>query len=203
MAPTSSSNVIDASSSNSIDALDGAERGMLLDVARAAIAGGLEGRAAAVEGLDTRSPTLRRHAATFVTLEIGGELRGCIGTLDAFQPLIVDTAENAYAAAFRDPRFAPLARVEFDRLDIHISILGTPEPMTFSCEADLIAQLRPGIDGLVLRERGRRGTFLPAVWESVADAREFLGHLKVKAGLPYDYWSHTIEISRYITTSIP
>lgn len=195
MAPTSSS--------KSIDALDSVERGTLLDVARAAIAGGLEGRPAAVEGLERQSPALKRHAATFVTLEMGGELRGCIGTLDAFQPLIVDTAENAYAAAFRDPRFAPLRRPEYDRLDIHISILGAAEPMSFVSEADLIAQLRPGIDGLVLRERGRRGTFLPAVWASVTDARDFLGHLKVKAGLPYDYWSDTIEFSRYITTSIP
>jgi uncharacterized protein len=186
-----------------ISALDSVDRGTLLGVARAAIAGGLEGRPAAVESLEQQSPALKRHAATFVTLEISGELRGCIGTLDAFQPLIVDTAENAYAAAFRDPRFAPLDRGEFDRLDVHISILGTPEPMTFVSEADLIAQLRPGVDGLVLRERGRRGTFLPAVWDSVADAREFLGHLKVKAGLPYDYWSDTLEISRYITTSIP
>lgn len=191
------------SSSNVNEALDAVERGALLDIARVAIAGGLEGRAAAVEGLESQSPALKRHAATFVTLEIGGQLRGCIGTLEAFQPLIVDTAVNAYAAAFRDPRFAPLARDEFDRLDIHISILGAPEPMSFASEADLIAQLRPGIDGLVLRERGRRGTFLPAVWASVADARDFLGHLKVKAGLPYDYWSETIEFSRYITTSIP
>lgn len=190
------------SSSNVIDALDAPDRRTLLDAARAAIAGGLEGQPASVKDLPAQSPALRRHAATFVTLEIGGELRGCIGSLEAFQPLIVDTAENAYSAAFRDPRFAPLAAPEFEHLDVHISILGTPEPMTFISEEDLLAQLRPGIDGLVLSEHGRRGTFLPAVWESVADPREFLGYLKQKAGLPRDYWSNTVQIYRYITTSV-
>ena len=194
MAPTSSS--------SAVDALDAPDRRTLLDAARAAIAGGLEGRSASVKDLPARSAALRRHAATFVTLEIGGELRGCIGTLEAFQPLIVDTAENAYSAAFRDPRFAPLAAAEFERLDVHISILGTPEPMTFISEEDLLAQLRPGIDGLILSELGRRGTFLPAVWESVADPREFLGYLKLKAGLPRDYWSSTVQIYRYVTTSV-
>ncbi|OGI67718.1 MAG: AMMECR1 domain-containing protein [Candidatus Muproteobacteria bacterium RBG_16_60_9] len=190
------------SSSNVIESLDTADRRVLLDVARAAIADGLQGRPAAVADLDAHAWVLRRHAATFVTLEIGGELRGCIGTLDAFQPLIVDTAENAYAAAFRDPRFAPLTATEFERLAVHISILGAAEPMAFISEDDLLAQLRPGIDGLILSENGRRGTFLPAVWESVADPRDFLGYLKLKAGLPRDYWSDTVQISRYITTSI-
>ena len=194
MAPTSSSSVIDT--------LGAVDRRTLLDVARTSIAGGLEGQRAKVKDLEAQSPALRRHAATFVTLEIGGELRGCIGSLEAFQPLVVDTAENAYSAAFRDPRFSPLVAGELDLLDIHISILGTPEPMTFTSEEDLLAQLRPGIDGLILSERGRRGTFLPAVWESVGDPREFLGYLKVKAGLPRDYWSSTVQVQRYVTASI-
>jgi uncharacterized protein len=190
------------SSSSVIDMLEAADRRTLLDVARASIAGGLEGQRAKVKDLEAQPLALRRHAATFVTLEIGGELRGCIGSLEAFQPLIVDTAENAYSAAFRDPRFSPLAAGELDLLDIHISILGTPEPMTFTSEEDLLAQLRPGIDGLILSEHGRRGTFLPAVWESVGDPREFLGYLKVKAGLPRDYWSSTVQVQRYVTASI-
>lgn len=189
--------------SNSVaDALDAADRRTLLDTARAAIAGGLEGRRPTALSLDACAPALRLHAATFVTLELGGELRGCVGTLEAFQPLIVDTAENAHSAAFRDPRFAAMTPREFAEVDVHISILGTPEPMAFVSEEDLIKQLRPGIDGLVLSERGRRGTFLPAVWESVVDPCEFLAHLKLKAGLPRDYWSGTIKVYRYTTASI-
>lgn len=195
MAPTLSSNVAPPLSAD--------ERRTLLDVARAAIARGLRDRSPCAIMLDEHAPALRAYAATFVTLEIGGELRGCIGTLDAFRPLVVDTADNAFSAAYRDPRFPALAALEIDRLDIHIAILGTPEPIAFTCEQDLIEQLRPGIDGLILNEGGRRGTFLPAVWQSVADAREFLGHLKVKAGLPPDYWSDTIRVSRYTTVSIP
>ena len=190
------------SSSSTVDALDATDRHALLNVARASIADGLEGRRASIKDFGAHSSALRRHAATFVTLEIGGELRGCIGTLEAFQPLIVDTAENAYAAAFRDPRFPPLAAIEFKLLDVHISILGTPEPMAFTSEEDLLSQLRPGVDGLILSEHGRRGTFLPAVWESVTDPREFLGYLKQKAGLPRDYWSRTVQVQRYVTTSI-
>lgn len=191
------------SSNNLADALDAAERRALIDVARTAIGGGLEGRLPRSKSLDAYTPALRVHAATFVTLEIGGALRGCIGTLEAFQPLIVDTAENAYSAAFRDPRFPAMTVREFAEVDIHISVLGVPEPMTFTSERDLVAQLRPGIDGLILNERGRRGTFLPAVWESLPDPREFLGQLKLKAGLPGDYWSDTIEVSRYTAASIP
>lgn len=190
------------SSSSIVEDFDVADRQTLLDVARESIAAGFKKQSAMLKDLSAYSGELRRHAATFVTLEIGGELRGCIGTLDAFQPLIVDTADNAYSAAFRDPRFAPLAMSEFDLLDIHISVLGVPEPMSFTSEEDLLSQLRPGVDGLILSEGGRRGTFLPAVWESVADRREFLGHLKQKAGLPRDYWSSTVQIQRYVTTSI-
>lgn len=191
------------SSSNVIDALTAADRGTLLDVARAAIADGVHGRPATAANLDARAPALRLPAATFVTLKINAELRGCIGTLEAFQPLIVDAAENAYAAAFRDPRFPALTAGETDRVDVHISVLGAPEPITFDSESSLISQLRPGVDGLILSENGRRGTFLPAVWDSVPDPREFLGHLKLKLGLPRDYWSDSIAVYRYVTASIP
>lgn len=187
---------------NIADALDAGDRRTLLDAARAAIADGLASRLPKAANIGACSEALRAHAATFVTLELGGALRGCIGTLEAFQPLIVDTAENAYSAAFRDPRFPAMTAAEFDDLDVHISILGAPEPMTFTSERDLIGQLRVGIDGLILTESGRRGTFLPAVWESLADPREFFGQLKMKAGLPRDYWSDTIKVWRYTTASI-
>lgn len=187
---------------NDATALNANERETLLSIARAAIGEGLNGSRYSIEDLSAHTAILRAHAATFVTLDLHGELRGCIGTLEAFQPLVVDTAENAYAAAYRDPRFPALAPHEFERLDIHISILGPPEPMVFGSEQQLLEQLRPGVDGLILSERGRRGTFLPAVWETVPDPREFLKHLKAKAGLPADYWSDSIKVSRYTTVSI-
>jgi AmmeMemoRadiSam system protein A len=106
-------------------------------------------------------------------------------------------AYNAWAAAFTDSRFMPLAASELDDLDVHISILGTPEEIEFDSEQDLVNKIRPGVDGLILEEGFNRGTFLPSVWESVADTREFLNHLKMKAGLPANYWSDTIRIKRY------
>lgn len=135
--------------------------------------------------------------ATFVTLEIGGQLRGCIGMLEAHRPLANDVAENAFSAAFRDPRFPPLSDVEFDDLEISISVLSPPEEMSFSSEKDLLDQIRPGIDGLILEEGFRKGTFLPSVWEQLSEKEAFLEHLKQKAGLPPGYWSDTLRVFRY------
>jgi AmmeMemoRadiSam system protein A len=142
-------------------------------------------------------PVLRRPGASFVTLQEFGELRGCIGSLEAHRPLVEDIAENAHAAAFRDPRFQPLQREELKDLDIHISVLTPAEPMDFNSEQDLLRQLQPGIDGLILEDRGQRGTFLPSVWESLPKPEDFLAHLKRKAGLPADYWSNTVRVWRY------
>lgn len=147
------------------------------------------------------SEPLQLLRATFVTLQINQNLRGCIGTLEARQPLVLDVAHNAHAAAFSDPRFPPVSQREFKDLDIHISILSPAEPLQFNSEADLLAQIRPNIDGLILEDRSHRGTFLPSVWESLSTAKEFLTHLKYKAGLPADYWSDTLRISRYTTES--
>lgn len=144
---------------------------------------------------------LRELGASFVTLKISGELRGCIGSLEAHQPLVDNVAHNAYAAAFSDPRFPPLTEREFSQLEFHISVLTPSEPVTFGSEEDLLSQIRPGIDGLVLEEGRHRGTFLPAVWESLPSARQFLQQLKLKAGLPADYWSDSIKVSRYTTES--
>ena len=151
--------------------------------------------------LDNYSADLQQQRATFVTLNINDQLRGCIGTLVAHQPLVIDVAHNARAAAFHDPRFGPLSKPEFERLQIHISILGEPEPMTFTSQQDLLQQIRPGIDGLILTSGSHRGTFLPSVWESLATPEEFLSHLKLKAGLPASYWSDDIRIERYTTES--
>jgi len=176
-------------------------RRTLLRIARRSIAHGLEhGRPLEVDA-QAFDPALQPLRATFVTLERQGELRGCIGMLEAIRPLVSDVAANAYAAAFSDPRFAPLRQDELEDLVVKISVLSPPEPVTFDSEADLLTQMRPGVDGLILSEGGRRGTFLPAVWESLPSAREFLTHLKLKAGLPPAYWSPTLRVERYTTES--
>ncbi len=169
----------------------------LLELARNAIGYGLQhGKSMPIESSDY-SEDLQELRASFVTLEIKHQLRGCIGMLEAVRPLAIDIVENAYSAAFKDPRFPPLKQSEFPELDIHLSILEPSVPMNFDSETDLISQLRPGIDGLILQEGGRRGTFLPSVWESLPDPNDFLRHLKLKAGLPVDYWSDNVKVSRY------
>ena len=178
-----------------------AEKEVLLGVAREAVVAGLAGERLQPE-LETFPAPLKDPGASFVTLNKTGQLRGCIGTLEAHQPLVIDVAHNAYAAAFRDPRFPALRQSELDLLEFHLSILSQPEPMTVESEADLLSQLRPHIDGLVLEEGYRRGTFLPAVWESLPDPAEFIMHLKRKAGLPVGYWSETIRVSRYTAEHI-
>lgn len=177
-------------------------RERLLALAADAIRAGLEGGRLAVRALDFPE-RLREPRASFVTLHLDERLRGCIGSLEARRPLAEDVAHNAYGAAFEDPRFPALALEEFERLVIHLSILSQPQPMVFSSEADLAAQLRPHVDGLVMEEGWRRGTLLPSVWEQLSDPYEFLRHLKRKAGLPEDYWSHTLRIQRYIVEAVP
>jgi hypothetical protein len=174
-----------------------AERRALLDLARASIRHGLaEHRPLAIEPLDYPA-ALREPRAVFVTLNREGQLRGCIGHLQACQALAQDVAENAYAAAFRDPRFPPLAADELADLEVHISVLSPPEPLAVASQAELLERIRPGVDGLILEDDGHRGTFLPAVWESLPRPADFLRHLKVKAGLPPDYWSDALRVSRY------
>lgn len=169
----------------------------LLAIARASIRHGLaHGRPLAVDPA-AEPPELREIRATFVTLELGGRLRGCIGTLEARLPLAQDVAEHAYAAAFDDSRFAPLEAADAERVELHISILTPAEPLPCTSEADLLARLRPGVDGLILREGHRRATFLPAVWDDLPDPRAFLSHLKLKAGLAPDSWSDELRFWRY------
>lgn len=176
------------------------EEQTLLVLAGNVIAAGARGQRDAVAP-ENYSPALRDAGAAFVTLHQTGQLRGCIGSLEARQALVLDVADNAWAAAFRDPRFPPVTSDDIAELDIHISVLSPATPMQFESEADLLAQVRPGVDGLVLEASGRRGTFLPSVWEQLPRPEEFLQHLKLKAGLPADYWSATLRISRYTTHS--
>lgn len=175
---------------------------ILIQVARKAIEQGLntgEALSVALRGVPTELCVQR---ASFVTLKIEGELRGCIGSIVPILPLIQDVAYHAYAAAFTDYRFSPLTASEWPQVELHISILTLPEPLNFNSEKELIEQLRPGIDGLILEAGSYRGTFLPAVWESLPQPQEFLRQLKRKAGLPADYWAPTIQVQRYVTESI-
>jgi AmmeMemoRadiSam system protein A len=132
-----------------------------------------------------------------VTLFKHGLLRGCIGTLEARRPLGVDVRANAVAAAFDDPRFPRLGSDEFIDTWVEVSLLSAPEPMPADGEQSLLAQLRPGVDGVVLEFAGRRATFLPQVWDTLREPTEFLAELKRKAGLPIDFWSAGVQISRY------
>lgn len=140
---------------------------------------------------------LSSHGATFVTLRLGGELRGCVGALEARRPLGEDVRHNAVGAAFRDPRFAPLDVAEFAALEVEVSLLGPLQPLHATSEADAHAALRPGVDGVLLEWRERRATFLPQVWEQLPSPREFLAALKAKAGLPPDAWAPDLRLSRY------
>jgi len=144
---------------------------------------------------------LQEQHACFVTLRKAGDLRGCIGSLEARQSLVENVAVNACAAGCRDPRFPALGASELKQLDIQISVLSPSEPLQFDSEAGLLKQIRPKVDGLILQEGDRRGTFLPSVWESLPEPELFLRHLKVKAGLPEDYWSPSIQVWRYTTES--
>jgi AmmeMemoRadiSam system protein A len=188
------------------DTLSEELRRLLLRTARDAIRHGLEcGGPPQVERIEELPEALREHRAAFVTLHLEGRLRGCIGHLEAIEPLVRDVADNAFAAAFRDPRFPPLRSAEFDPLHIEISVLSPATPLHFEDEAALIALLQPGLDGLILTEDTggveRRGTFLPSVWDQLPEPRLFLRHLKQKAGLPADYWSEQIQVWRYRTES--
>lgn len=172
----------------------GVDKGeVLLPLARATIARQLGLALTARED----APFLQEIGASFVTLKYQGQLRGCIGSLEARRALVDDVKHNARSAAFLDPRFRPLSLREFDDIKVEVSLLSVPEPMAFRNEADLLAQLRPEVDGLILEHDGHRGTFLPQVWESLPAPREFFAHLKNKAGLPMDFWSDDVRVSRY------
>jgi len=188
----------------SIEAVyDEAVRAQLLNIAWDSIDSGLATGRPQLPALDDLAASMRELRASFVTLHLNQQLRGCIGLLEARYPLATDVAQNAFSAAFRDPRFGPLTPGERDDLTLHIAVLSPAEPIAFTDETDLLAKLRPGIDGLILEDAGYRGTFLPAVWESLPEANDFWRQLKRKAGLPVDYWSGTITVRRYTTESFP
>ena len=193
MEPTSSSNVELR--------LSAQDRTTLLDLAYASIERGLHGGTLGVNPAE-HSPNLQQPGASFVTIKVADELRGCIGSIEPQRVLVVDVVKNAHAAAFSDPRFPALTMEEFTHLRAHISVLGPCEPIAFTCEEDLLRQLRPGIDGVILEEGACRATYLPSVWKALPDPHEFLTQLKLKAGLPKNYWSAGVTVKRYKTESI-
>jgi len=140
---------------------------------------------------------LRGYGASFVTLQQNGRLRGCIGSQKAHMPLVCDVVRNAVKAGTEDPRFKPVTPGEFERIRLKIAVLSPAAPMRFEDESDLLNQLVPGRDGLILSDGDRRGVFLPIVWDSLPDPAAFLGGLKVKAGLPQDHWSASVRVERF------
>jgi AmmeMemoRadiSam system protein A len=164
----------------------------LIAIARAAIMAATPPRPAA-----WGEAWLREPGASFVTLKLDGELRGCIGTIEPHRALGDDVAHNAYAAAYRDPRFDPVDTRERARLQVEVSVLSPREPLAAMSEREALAALRPGVDGLVLQYGGLGATFLPQVWESLPQPAEFLDHLRRKAGLPAGFWHPDLKLSRY------
>jgi uncharacterized protein len=180
-----------------LEPLETALRAELIRIARTAIENGAATRRRPPPDLTDLPEPLRACRASFVTLKRHGRLRGCIGTLEAYRPLAEDVADNALAAGFRDPRFPAVSAAELPDLKIQISVLTKPEEIRFDSEADLLARLHPGLDGVILVEGRRRGTFLPSVWEELPDPADFLHHLKLKAGLPENYYSGRLKAYRY------
>ena len=170
------------------------ERGpVLLAIARASIASafGQSDRA------DRSAPWLRAKGACFVTLTLDRKLRGCVGSIEARRPLLDEVTAVARAAAFDDPRFPPLSVNELESTRIEVSQLSTLEPLPVRSEGEVLGQMRPHVDGFVLEWGQHRGTFLPQVWADLPDTRDFLSQLKLKAGLPHDFWSDEIRLYRY------
>lgn len=145
-------------------------------------------------------PALRSPGATFVTLRTAGVLHGCVGSLQATRALEDDVRANAAAAAFRDPRFAALAAVEFAATRFEVSLLEPAVTLAVATEREALSVLVPRRDGVTLIWRDRRATLLPQVWESLPRAADFLAALKHKAGLPADFWSDDLRLERYAVT---
>ena len=171
----------------------------LLGIAARSIRHGIEHGKACDAGLDRLPPALRERRASFVTLEADGRLRGCIGSLEATRPLAADVAHNAHGAAFADPRFPPVKEAEVEGLRIKVSVLSPAAPMQVGSEAELVAGLRPGVDGLVIEDGDKRATFLPGVWEGIPEPERFVRALAKKAGWPAGHWSDTVRVRRYTT----
>jgi AmmeMemoRadiSam system protein A len=173
------------------DQLTDGEKQTLLRLAREALECSVRGQELPPLQPDSLTPRLREQGASFVTLTIDGELRGCIGALEAYQPLVEDVREHAIAAALDDPRFHPVVAAELNTIKLEVSRLTAPHPLEYSSSADLLARLRPHVDGVILKSDYRRATFLPQVWEKIPNPEEFLDHLCAKMGAKPNLWRNT------------
>jgi len=179
--------------------LDAGRQTRLLAIAREAIDSGFGSRDAPRIELADQDDWLRSRAAVFVTLTQSGALRGCVGSLQALDPLAQAVSNAAFNAAFRDRRFAPLAAAEAGATRIDISVLSPPQTIAADSRQSLLAQLRSGVDGLIVEDRGYRATFLPKVWEKIDSPDDFVTQLFLKAGLAADHWSRSLTLQRYQT----
>lgn len=164
------------------------EKQILLRIAREAIEHAARGRIPPPIEPESLTNNLREKGASFVTLTVHGNLRGCIGALEAYQSLAEDVREHAVSAAMDDPRFPPVNEAELDRIHIEVSRLTPPQELTYSTSGDLLKKLRPHVDGVILKQGFRKATFLPQVWEKIPDPQEFLEQLCYKMGAPGDAW---------------
>ena len=180
------------------DRLTPEEQKILLRLARQALECGV--RSEPLPPLDPSilTPRLMEEGASFITLTIGRELRGCIGALEPYQPLAEDVREHAVAAALEDPRFPPVREPELSRIRIEVSRLTRPVPLEYQDASELLAKLRPHVDGVILHEGNHRSTFLPQVWEKIPDPAEFLNNLCYKMGVDPHLWMNThLEVLVY------
>jgi AmmeMemoRadiSam system protein A len=174
------------------------EKQTLLRLARQALELGVRSEKLPPLDWDSLSPLLRADGASFVTLTVGGELRGCIGALEAYQPLVEDVREHTIAAALEDYRFPPVQTAEIKEIQIEVSRLTAPVPLEYARPADLVAKFRPRVDGVILRDGNRRATFLPQVWEKLPSADDFLDNLCHKMGAAPDRWRRQqLDVSTY------
>jgi AmmeMemoRadiSam system protein A len=173
------------------DQLTGEEKRTLLRLAREALVHAVRDVKLLPLDYNMLTPHLRDQGASFVTLTIEGELRGCIGALEAYQMLADDVREHAVAAALEDPRFHPVDETELDKIKIEVSRLTTPYPLEYSSSIDLLTKLRPQVDGVILKSDFRRATFLPQVWEKIPAPEDFLDHLCAKMGAKSNLWRNT------------
>ena len=170
------------------DQLSPEERTLLLAQARQALTSGVRGAPLAPLDLEAFPPKLRQPGVAFVTLTMGGQLRGCVGALEAYQPLVEDVREHAVAAGLKDYRFPPVTSDELPQLSIEISRLTPPELLEYDGPDELLTKLRPGVDGVVIKDGLQRATFLPQVWEKLPSPVTFLEHLCQKMGAPANLW---------------
>jgi hypothetical protein len=179
--------------------LDEKDGHKLLEVAIAGVRSAVSGKAVPQALVNTFPRALQRPGAAFVTLTKHGRLRGCLGSLQAFRPLVLDVAERSHSAAISDPRFPAVQQSELDALHVEVAVLTPLVSLAFAARDEMLAQLRPGIDGLIIEDKGHRATFLPKVWDEIPDPGQFLARLLQKARLPADHWSAGMRAWRYQT----